>query len=1654
MTDANEMESIMEELNHVVISDSDVTAGEQDTCSDGSDVTAEEQDTCSDGSDVTAGEQDTCSDGSDVTAGEQDTCSDGSDGTAGEQDTCSDGSDGTAGEQDTFSCHEAAASDQIPAALLSYFTASKSRAAVCEKLILEELEDGVVNLPGELNEDVMPLNEQVIFKTKKEEKKTDDGPIGRRVCPNYEGEAGADEYSENENPPTLKVSECEAEQEKQLCEEMRRRRENDFQEELRKIMEVEKLHQLELEVMERRAQEKLEQELLLQQEVISNLKKRVAQERWMIEEERRRRRKEKERKIKKEEEDEKRKEEKRRREEEEEKRRKQEDKKRKEEEEKRRKQEDEKKKKEEQEKRMKEEEKRKKEEEDKREKEEEDKRRRQEDDQTKIQEERKRSEEEEKRKIVEMRLKEKEDRRKMEEEQRMKEKMKRVEEQKNIEQMTKKEEKRKIKEMRSKEEEERRKKEEEENQKEREKSWKREDEEEMKRKDMMKMMEDKMSKNEEEIKLNNELRKTEEEERKKRDEEELRLSKELEVRMKQEEGKRGKESEKRRDEQMRREEEETRNAEDKMQLKGVEEKRKKDEDRRRSVDNKSIVRKEEEKKTEEEEPIQRQKEEEEYRNTEEEMEGDKGDEANNRKLEQQVTKYQEKDGVGEKEDETRNIEAEELHHGRKDKEENRDRERKQETEQEEKRENTSLKSQHADSTGISVTSQGEDSSTWMSSGPRPRPDASTASTSGSDTGPQQESIRQASGYQTTDQQDPAGKPSSSSSCSLPASLPEHTEHRRLSWMKDCVSWSELSLQNRRKQNGSVRSRRRAAGAGTLPPLCTHTLLQRTGCRSLTEVTTVTLEGLPGCSLSTLAQCLQLQSLTLRRCGLRSVEGFSRLAELCYVDLQENDISSVDCEDMSSLRVLRLSYNKLTSIHGLSGADNLDVLDLSHNSITRIAGLESARRLQRLSVDHNQLISTKGLRNVYTLLHLDCSHNHLVSVEGLESSALLHTLDLRGNSLTEPPGLNNQVLLRELHLDDNSISSLQGLAACWLPLMQQLSAAHNRITELPSMSDFVSLESLDVRFNCLSELQDVCDRLEGSWFLREVHLTGNPLQEERGWRSALQKALPGLRAADSQQTDSVLSPPAVQQVSSASGCFLTFCQAQLQQTGDLQQRHSRELSDASSPSDAVRDLCHHLTVTLQLAEDQRFAHEYGDTTVPDDRATPEETADTERVSDYPEMESTNKQRFTSKEDIRCSDGRCEERRSDPSDVVAVAPTTRPTVIPDDSSSTNGKTTGFNLKTSSNRQDLEHTAAVVIQQHWRKYRQKYGNINAPSIVEKGGGRGGRGGDGGEPESGSSFISRNAVGQHDAAAVIQAFWRGVTLRRRLASALAAVTHTDAGEDDTLEEVDVDEFVFDEAALEKRWTATLCEDSPPRRRPVTEVKSQNITRYSPDLPPGRSLHSSQDKLPPPLPRSPKQAWMEEQHEASAAHRVSPQSPNRGKSAASTSVLSRLSERSEKILEEWGFTDSHTALLMLRRAQKMKSKKQQKEKHRDPSVRLASFRNCSDQPGPPEAPNRPARHDRNHVKVGEAELGCQRTEQVEQEAEQRLHTRAERPSDSGRFLPEMKPSVLCGRVQLVVDPAYTDRRHHRGASWAGSRSAAPAGQKLLGSFKKRSCVS
>ncbi|KFV05256.1 Leucine-rich repeat and IQ domain-containing protein 1, partial [Tauraco erythrolophus] len=496
-------------------------------------------------------------------------------------------------------------------------------------------------------------------------------------------------------------------------------------------------------------------------------------------------------------------------------------------------------------------------------------------------------------------------------------------------------------------------------------------------------------------------------------------------------------------------------------------------------------------------------------------------------------------------------------------------------------------------------------------------------------------------------------------CSSKLVLPDDIEKKRLNWMNTCKSWSKIYEENQRKQL-TIKKRPRKSSVSRMPPLSTQKIIHSGSWSTLQQVTTLTLEDLPACSLSTLSKCSNLQVLTLRRCGLVVLEGLSSCKDLKYINVEENNIQIIDCENLENLCILILNKNHLSSVCGLDGCINLQNLELSYNRITRIelkiflegplilpaltpleyvsslssvylqkqlikanlataenssvfltdtvsnyiervlsvqvCGLESLKNLQRLIMDHNQLISTKGLCEAPTLIHLDCSFNHLIQVEGIENCGLLQILKLQGNNLQELPRLENHVLLRELYLDDNSISSMRTLSLCWLPLLQILFLSQNRLTELVPLNSFVFLEKLDIKNNCLSDIKDVITWLSGCHKLRELSLSGNPLLQERNWRASLCRVLPSLQFLDGEILNYHTLPTTERIKGSESRTFLELCQVQIDENVLLKKK-AAELGIASS-IDSAQGQCWYFNELMKLSIKHRYAHEYGELNITD------------------------------------------------------------------------------------------------------------------------------------------------------------------------------------------------------------------------------------------------------------------------------------------------------------------------------------------------------------------------------------------------------------------------------------------------------------------------
>uniref|UniRef100_A0A8C5QNQ5 Leucine-rich repeat and IQ domain-containing protein 1 n=1 Tax=Leptobrachium leishanense TaxID=445787 RepID=A0A8C5QNQ5_9ANUR len=872
-------------------------------------------------------------------------------------------------------------------------------------------------------------------------------------------------------------------------------------------------------------------------------------------------------------------------------------------------------------------------------------------------------------------------------------------------------------------------------------------------------------------------------------------------------------------------------------------------------------------------------------------------------------------------------------------------------------------------------------------------------------------------------------------------LPDHIEEKRLSWMRSCRPWSKILRDNKRKKI-IKRKQRKSSAAKKLPPLNENLVFQNSACRHLQQVTTVTLQDLPGCSIATLSNCAKLRYLSMRRCGLIAIDSLRDCNNLQYIDVQENSINIVNCEDMENLNVLLLNKNQITSIHGLENCINLMNLELSSNLITRIGGLESLRSLQRLVLDHNQLISTRGLEAVPTLMYLDCSSNFLTEFEGIQNCCLLQILKLRGNNLCEVPKLENHVLLQELYLDDNSISALKGLSLYWLPLLQVLTLSHNSLAQLEPLDTFVSLEELDISNNCLSDMQSLRLWLDRCVSLQRLSLGKNPLMLEANWRSTLLNILPGIRLLNNEHLESNAA-----RHRSQPGSFLAFCQTQIQIFRKLWKTLNQDEGSCTS-FERLEKYCNTLKELMEVSSERRYAHEYGD--IEDMKRE-----DPEILENNVEQSAIDR----SQHNGLVISGANDNKQEDPIRQIASRQRINSHADPKGSDqveilgkeSRKKKVTWDCNNTADEKNDIndcetmkmpirpapvgksKHSAAVIIQSHWRGYAVRreinyYAKLHeAASIIQC---------------AWRSFSSRKIIlrkkktrkpisldVKYDAATLIQAVWKGFLLRKKLAAAFAAIERDMSDE----EEVNLGDFIFDEDASEKGW-ALNSTNVPSATLHLSNGPEQLKFHQTNAVPEGkvwRPVEAWQD------PRSPEADSVFTYDRIDNDSRLEKQSMSHSSKAKSSIDVSSMSEKEEKISQDWGFKDAATAHLMLKRAQKMKYKQIRSKKMLDPAVRLALFKN-NENKHPSVKP--PKKTQPTKVEYFQACSGAEESSHSDDASTdtiarsrdltyQWLHTQCGEFQETNtkilrrkRFLPELNHDVLNGgRVQLVANVANNE---------------------------------
>lgn len=238
---------------------------------------------------------------------------------------------------------------------------------------------------------------------------------------------------------------------------------------------------------------------------------------------------------------------------------------------------------------------------------------------------------------------------------------------------------------------------------------------------------------------------------------------------------------------------------------------------------------------------------------------------------------------------------------------------------------------------------------------------------------------------------------------------------------------------------------------------------------------------------------EITNLSCRDKGIVSINGIESLSELTEIGLILNEIEVINLEDNSKLLYIYLEGNKITSFDGLK-LENLTYLDLTDNPLISL-NIENSTKLRTLKlykvslqnfnfnafINLNELnyyisvandISTIDLSGLSELTRLTISGTQIRTIY-LSSNQNLRALQLSGNKLEEID------LSALIHLDDIRLSL-------------------NQLTEV-DLSANTQLTWAILSYNLIEDIS-----LDNNTKLSQLYIQSNPLtQETKNYLNSLQ-----------------------------------------------------------------------------------------------------------------------------------------------------------------------------------------------------------------------------------------------------------------------------------------------------------------------------------------------------------------------------------------------------------------------------------------------------------------------------------------------------------------------------------------------------------------------
>ncbi|KAH7511969.1 hypothetical protein FEM48_Zijuj12G0040300 [Ziziphus jujuba var. spinosa] len=260
--------------------------------------------------------------------------------------------------------------------------------------------------------------------------------------------------------------------------------------------------------------------------------------------------------------------------------------------------------------------------------------------------------------------------------------------------------------------------------------------------------------------------------------------------------------------------------------------------------------------------------------------------------------------------------------------------------------------------------------------------------------------------------------------------------------------------------------------------------------------------------------LSLRQNLINDAAVEPISGWHALSGLEELVLRDNKLTKIpDVSIFKRLLVFDISFNEITTLHGLSNASNtLKELYVSKNEVTKIEEIDHFVELQILELGSNKLRVMENLQTLTNLQELWLGRNR-IKVVNLCGLKCIKKISVQSNRLTSMKGFEECIALEELYLSHNGISKMEGLSS--LIHLRVLDVSSNKLTSVDDIEKLTQLEDLWLNDNQIESLESVSEAVAGSREkLGTIYLENNPCAKSPGYITTLRQVFPNIEQIDS------------------------------------------------------------------------------------------------------------------------------------------------------------------------------------------------------------------------------------------------------------------------------------------------------------------------------------------------------------------------------------------------------------------------------------------------------------------------------------------------------------------------------------------------------------